>query len=52
VTAALRAWAARQPHDVMLVADLLAEQVEALAECPESEMLRGLAAQLIKQLQH
>jgi hypothetical protein len=51
VTAALRAWAERQPHDVMFVADLLAEQVDALAECPDNELLHDGAVESLEKLQ-
>lgn len=52
VTAALRAWAERQPPDVMFIAETLAEQVEALAECPDNPVLRNLVNRSIGQLQH
>lgn len=50
VIAALRAWAERQPLEKMFVADALAEQIEALAECPENEILHGLAVGSLRQL--
>jgi hypothetical protein len=51
VTAALRAWAERQPPDVMFIAETLAEQVEALAECPDSDLVHGLAVGSLRRLE-
>jgi hypothetical protein len=35
----------------MFIADALAEQIEALAACPENEILHGLAVGSLRQLQ-